>query len=164
MDMLISLPIEWHGVDGIWMTLNCIDRLAFGDIPDQNPMIKSSTEENIFRCWMPFEECNSSSAICASYELVLWWWHSPLTHEFQLMLDAQLGLGKNGLMSRLLNPFSPCMPVDSYCTLIINWHVCHTLNDMHRGNFLMLLPVSCKLYEMFCKVWGHSEATIWDVP
>ena len=71
LDACIDLPIEWHGVDCIWVTLNCIDRLAFGYIPDKNPMIESSTEQNIFGCWMPFEECNSSSAMCKLWIIMM---------------------------------------------------------------------------------------------
>ena len=89
LDACIDLPIEWHGVDCIWVTLNCIDRLAFGYIPDENPMIESSTEQNIFGCWMPFEECNSSSAMCK-----LWIIMMALPTNSWISIDAQLGLWK----------------------------------------------------------------------
>ena len=72
----VDLPLQWHGVNCIWVTLNCIDRLAFGYVPYENTVIETSTKQNIFGGGMPLEECNSSSAMHhQDYELL---WHSQL--------------------------------------------------------------------------------------
>ena len=43
------------------MAFNSVDRLAFGNIPYENPVVKSRTKQHIFRSWMPFDDRNSSS-------------------------------------------------------------------------------------------------------
>ena len=38
------------------MTFDCIDSLAFGDIPYENSVVETRTQQNIFRSWMPFQD------------------------------------------------------------------------------------------------------------
>jgi hypothetical protein len=38
------------------MTFDCIESLALGNIPYENSVVESRTQQNIFRSWMPFQQ------------------------------------------------------------------------------------------------------------
>ena len=53
---VFNQPVKWHGIDDIFVTVDDLDSISSGDVPDDDLVVVARAQQHVFSRWVPFQD------------------------------------------------------------------------------------------------------------